>query len=168
MRTQAIMLAASLCVAGCASPLPRTTEPQQAAEQQPTSDTLTTQTAPTLRVISVNSREIREADAGKFTSWVCRDYVQRGNVVLEAGHFNHPKLEGLGFVLYDGGNSGELASYERAGLLHRWDWGWNENRQVHLYSFLMKPDGTGLYYNFSSATAGHKEKADDIFTCQSK
>jgi hypothetical protein len=117
-------------------------------------------------VISVNGREIREADAGEFTSWLCRDYFKRGSVVVEVGHFNHPKLDGLGFVLYDGGNSGDLTSYERAGLLHRWDWGWNDNRYV--YSFLMKPDGTGLYYDFSSATDGHKDKADDVFRCQSR
>lgn len=165
MRMQAVMFAASLCVA-CASP-PTATEPPRANErQQPATSPLATETASAPRVISVNGREIREADAGKFTSWVCQDYVQRGNVVVEVGHFNHPKLSGLGFVLYDGGNSGELASYERAGLLHRWDWGWNENRYV--YSFLMKPDGTGMYYDFSSASGNHKEKADDVFRCQSR
>jgi hypothetical protein len=166
MRTQTIMLATSLCIAACASSPPKTAAPPQATEQQPTSSPPTTETAPAPRVISVNGREIREADAGEFTSWACQDYVQRGNVVVEVGHFNHPKLEGLGFVLFDGGNSGELTSYERAGLLHRWDWGWNENRYV--YSFLMKPDGTGLYYDFSSASGSHKEKADDIFRCQSR
>jgi hypothetical protein len=169
MRIQTIMLAASLCIAGCALPPTKTTAPPQATEQQqPTSSPLTTDTAPAPRVISVDGREIREADAGKFTSWVCRDYFQRGKVVVEVGHFNHPKLDGVGFVIYDGGNSGMLASYERAGLLHRWDWEWNDNRHAFTYSFLMKPDGTGLYYDFSSANGGHKEKADDIFRCQSR
>lgn len=169
MKTQTIMLAASLCLAGCASPPTKTTAPPQATEQQqPTSNALATDTAPAPRVISVDGREIREADAGKFTSWVCRDYFQRGNVVVEVGYFNHPKLDGVGFVIYDGGNSGLLASYERAGLLHRWDWGWNDNRHAFTYSFLMKPDGTGLYYDFSSAPAGHKDKADDIFRCQNR
>ena len=152
MRAQTIMLAASLVIAGCASPS-KTTTPLPAAEQQPTSSPPAAEAASASREISVNGREIREADAGKFTSWICRDYVQRENVVLEVGHFNHPKLEGLGFVLYDGGSSGEIASYERAGLLHRWDWGRNVNRDVYVYSFLMRPDGTGLYYDFSSATS---------------
>ena len=168
MRIQTIMLAASLCIAGCASPPQKTAAPPQAAEEQPASSPLTTKTAPAPRVISLNGREIREADAGEFTSWICRDYFKRGKVVVEVGHFNHPKLKGAGFVLYDGGNSGDLASYERAGLLHRWDWGWNKNRHAFTYSFLMKRDGTGLYYDFSSATDGRKEKADDIFRCQSR
>jgi len=169
MRAPVILLAASLCVTGCASQPPGTTEPPRAHEQQqPTTSAHATETAPGPRVISVNGREIREADAGAFTSWVCRDYFQRGNVVVEVGHFSHPKLSDLGFVLYDGGNSGELTSYQREGLLHRWDWGRNDSRDVYVYSFLMKPDGTGLYYDFSSATAGHKDKADDIFRCQSR
>ena len=165
MRTQAIMLAATLCVAGCAS-LSKTTEPPQATKQQPASGPLTTDTAPAPRVITVDGKEVSEADAGEFTSWVCQDYLQRGNIVVEAGFFNHPQLDGVGFVLYDGGNTGELASYKRAGLLHRWDWGWNDTRYV--YSFLIKPDGTGLFYDFSSAIDGYMEKADNIFRCQSR
>ena len=174
MRTQTIMLAASLSVAGCASPPPKTTAPPQAIEQQqqqqqqPTSDPITTETASAPRVISVNGREISEADAGEFTSWICRDYFERGNVVVEVGHFNHPKLNGLGFVLYDRGNSGDLTSYERAGLLYRWDWGSKGSQHVYTYSLLLKPDGTGLYYDFSAAPDGHKDKADDIFRCRSR
>jgi len=150
MRTRAIMLAASLCVAGCAL--------------QPASKLSTT----TPRVFSLNDREVSEADTGGVTSWVCRNYIEGGKIVVEVGYFNDPQLNSVGFVLYDGKNSGVLASYGRAGLLHRWDWEWNDNRNAYTYSFLIRPDGTGLYYDFSTATDGHKDKADDIFKCQSR
>ena len=41
-----------------------------------------------------------------------------------------------------------LASFEIAGLNPRWDFGYDENLDRYLYAFIIKPDGTGLYYDF--------------------
>ena len=69
----------------------------------------------------------------------------------------------LGFILYDGTNTGEIVLYNRTGLEHRWDWGSKNNS----YSFVIKTDGTGLYYDFSTADDdGRKSKADDIYKCR--
>ena len=68
----------------------------------------------------------------------------------------------LGFVLYDGTNTGDIVLYRRDGLSRRWDWGTTGS-----YSFIIKSDGTGLFYDFSTADdAGIKSKADDIYKCR--
>jgi len=68
----------------------------------------------------------------------------------------------LGFVLYDGTNTGDIVIYRRDGLDRRWDWG----APGSSYSFVIETDGTGLYYDFSTADDdGFKSNADDIFKC---
>ena len=118
-----------------------------------------TQSGP--RVLILNGKQISEEDTGGFTSWYCKDYVYGGPVLVEVGFFGNTKYKGLGFVLYDGGYKGELAHYQRVGLEHRWDWGPNQND----YAFVIKPDGTGLYYDFSSAKNGQSIKARDVYKC---
>ncbi len=90
--------------------------------------------------------------------WYCQDFVDGGRILVEVGFFGDPSLEGLGFILYDGGYSGELTYYRRAGIEHRWDWGPNETD----YAFVIQPDGTGLYYNFSSVS---RAKASEVYRC---
>ncbi len=70
-----------------------------------------------------------------------------------------------GFILFDGTNEGERTKYHREGLNQRWDWGELEGREASRYSVIIKPDGTGLFYDFNTAVDGTKEKADDIFRC---
>jgi hypothetical protein len=114
------------------------------------------------RSIILDDEVISEKDVGGFTSWYCRDYVyeERG-VLLEFGYFNDPKFAGLGFILYDGGYTGEFTLYQRTGVEHRWDWGPNDTD----YSFVIKPDGTGLYYDFSNTPKGESIKARDVYKC---
>ena len=69
----------------------------------------------------------------------------------------------LGFVLYDDTNTGDIALYERRGIRHRWDW----SSESSNYAFTIKSDGTGLFYDFSTANDdGMKSQADDIFKCR--
>jgi hypothetical protein len=139
-----------------------------------------------LRTIILNDEELTEYESGQFISWKCRDYSDGSNVLVELGHIelieeqlDTEAIEGmdgktkpllkaildkklqLGFVLYEGTNKGELAFYGRRGLNHRWDWG-PEGK----YSFIIKPDGTGLFYDFTTAKDGSKDKADDIYKCK--
>ena len=68
----------------------------------------------------------------------------------------------LGFVLYDGTNTGDIVIYERKGLRHSWGWG----SVGSSYAFIIKTDGTGLFYDFSTADDdGIKHEADDIYKC---
>jgi len=138
-----------------------------------------------LRTIVLNNEEITENMPGQFPSWRCKDYSGRGPTLVELGYIdlteeelNMEELETmdealkefiqailgkklqLGFVLYEGTNRGELTFYGRRGLNHRWDWGPEEK-----YSFIIKPDGTGLFYDFTTSEDGTKEKADDVYKC---
>lgn len=98
----------------------------------------------------------KDTDSG-FTSWKCQDSIYGGKTLAEFGYFS---INGttFGFVLYNGGNEGEATSYKRTGLNLRWDWG--ENGQ---YSFVLKPDNTGLYYDFTGVPAGESTEPKSIY-----
>lgn len=114
----------------------------------------------TEKVELVNGVSIAVNDLGGITSWVCRDYIDEGRILIETGFYNDPKSVGFGFVLFDGSDSGTFTSHGRDGINHRWNWGPNGNS----YAFIIKPDGTGLYYEFMGKKTA--EKASDIFKCK--
>jgi len=116
------------------------------------------------RTIIVNGEAISEVDAGGFTSWIAKDFVEGGPVLLEVGFFGNPLLKGFGFVLYDGGNTGERALYRRTGLEHRWDSG----PRVTDYALVIRPDGTGLYYDSFSDPSGESAKATRVYKCHQR
>jgi hypothetical protein len=114
------------------------------------------------RTIILYSDTISEYDVGGFVSWRCyafSDY-DKERLLLEVGKFGDTKLEGLGYILYDGGYMGTSTNYRRTGIEHRWDWGYGNQ-----YTFVIKSNGTGLYYDFSNAEFGESIKARDIFKC---
>ena len=113
------------------------------------------------RSIILNGENFSENDVGGFVSWFCYDYINE-KLSLEVGTFGDPKLEGLGYILYDGGYIGELTSYRRTGIEHRWDWG---GPNGSTYAFVIKSDGTGLYYDFSNVKPGESTRARDVFKC---
>lgn len=39
------------------------------------------------------------------------------------------------------------AEFRVSGINRRWDWGWSTG--AYRYSFVVEPDGTGLYYDFA-------------------
>jgi len=62
-----------------------------------------------------------------------------------------PALTRTGFFLLAGDKTTTRAHYFRDGLDHRWNWLGADVR--FKYSFIITPDGTGLYYDFSSSRA---------------
>ncbi|ADK81925.1 hypothetical protein [Sediminispirochaeta smaragdinae] len=121
-----------------------------------------TQTGP--RTIILNGEEISEEDVGGFISWYGQDFIEAGPIIVEVGFFGDPNLEGLGFILYDGGFTGELTYYRRTGLEHRWDWGPNETD----YAFVIQTDGTGLYYDFTKVKKGKSTTASAVYICHKR
>ncbi|PML94458.1 hypothetical protein [Vibrio breoganii] len=113
------------------------------------------------RIITLDGVEITEDFSGQFVSWKCRDFVYDTDTLVEVGYLSEQLT--AGFVLYDGGDSGELTYYERKGINHRWNWGGDNG--IH-YSFVIKPDGTGLFYDFSNTKPGEVIKAGQVFKCQ--
>ncbi len=58
------------------------------------------------------------------------------------------------------------ASFKVAGLDRRWDFGHDTTANgLWPYAFLIKPDGTGVYYDFSLSTDG-TAKPSQIFQCE--
>lgn len=118
------------------------------------------------RKIILNDKTISEDDTGGFVSWFCyssSDYDKK-HLLLEVGTFGNPELNRLGYILYDGGYIGEFTFYERTGIELRWDWGPNDTD----YSFVIKSDGTGLYYDFTNVKKGESTKPKAIFKCYKK
>lgn len=98
----------------------------------------------------MDGKEYKEDIAGGFNSWYCYDLVNletlgKGPIRLELGLFGDPMFSSIGYLLYDGGYSGQMTVYQRDGLEHRWDWGPKGNE----YAFIIKTDGTGLYFDFT-------------------
>jgi hypothetical protein len=117
------------------------------------------------RTIILDDTIISEEDVGGFTSWFCYDFVyEEKGILLEVGFFGNSGLKNSGYILYGGGYTGEFAKYRRIGIEHRWDWGPNGND----YAFVIKADGTGLYYDFSNANEGERIKANDVFKCYTR
>ena len=112
------------------------------------------------RTLIIGDETISEEDVGGFTSWYCKDFISRDRIVIEVGIFNDALMDFLGFILYDGGYTGEIAIYQRTGLEHRWDWGENA-----AYAFVLRTDGTGLYYDFTTVSEGESTKARAVYRC---
>lgn len=100
-----------------------------------------------------------EGGVGEFTSWECEDYLDGGPTVVEVGFFDYEGYP-IGFVLFDGGDRGSQAWYERAGLEH--EWLWDE------YIFVIETDGTGLYYDFRGVPEGGSTKPSAVYECSPK
>ena len=113
------------------------------------------------RSIILDGDTYSETDIEDFVSWRCGDFVNNYGTLVEVGTFTHSKVSGLGFILYDGGYSGEHTKDTRKGINHRWDWGPNGSE----FAFIIKPDGTGLFYDFSYTPSGEQIKANDVYKC---
>ena len=113
------------------------------------------------RTIILDGEMISEVDVIQFTSWYCKDYIDGEQTVVEVGFYDDIIFNKLGFILYDGGYSGEKTYYNRTGLEHRWDWGPNKTN----YSFVIKTDGTGVYYDFSTVPDGESTKGKSVYKC---
>lgn len=114
---------------------------------------------------SVKQEQQSRTEAKFAETWWCTDYFQKDKYVLTA-------------VVYKGLSSAQQKGkvwisdvdvdpdfemiYELDGINRRWNWGLSGNG-VYDYSFIIKPDGTGLYYNFR-----HKDtnvEASEVFRC---
>lgn len=116
------------------------------------------------RTIILDGAKISESDVGGFTSWYCKDFYNGGRILVEVGFFGDPKFEGVGFILYDGGYSGLSTKYQRTGLNHRWDWDWDGS--AFDYTFTIKPDGFGQYYDFTIVPKGQDTSPSATYQCK--
>ena len=117
------------------------------------------------RTLVLDGEFVSEKSARGFTCWYCKDYINGGKTLIEVGIMgSSPKNGYNGFILYDGGYEGKMTFYYRDGINHRWDWGKDVDGTFD-YSFVLKTDGTGSYYDFSSVKAGESKKPSQLFKC---
>jgi len=101
---------------------------------------------------TLDAKEFR----GEWVSWLCRDFIDNDDVLLEVGIFD--ESNDAGFILFDGGSTGTFVEYRRRGLVRVWTWS--------DYAFVIKPDGTGKYYDFRGVDGGVAVAPKDVFKCK--
>lgn len=104
-------------------------------------------------MLSLSGYSISETEFGGVERWYAVDLYNYESLIdevrFQVGFF---KNDNIGFILYGDGTIGEIAYFSRDGLDLRWDWG--RKGKGFKYSFVIEPDGTGLYYDFSTSKDG--------------
>lgn len=107
------------------------------------------------RQLYLSGYSLSETDFGGVERWYAVDKYNYDSLINEVrfqvGYF---KENDIGFILYGTETIGEEAHFSRDGLNLRWDWGSDSYGTSYKYSFVIEPDGTGLYYDFSASKDG--------------
>ena len=114
------------------------------------------------RTLDLDGIAVNEQDYGGCVRWYATDTYSDDfvkPVYFQVGYFQENEI---GFVLYGDGTTGTEAVFEREGLNLRWDWGFDG--YYYIYSLIMEPDGTGLYYDFSTSSDG-VGKPSSLYKC---
>ena len=94
-------------------------------------------------------------------TWQCFNFFDsdRDNVLFEVfGAMPAGEQYGLGIVSIGGFVQG--ATFYIDGLDRRWDFGDN------VYSFIITPDGTGTYFDFSNVEEGESTEPSEAYKCE--
>lgn len=87
---------------------------------------------------------------------------------MEVGYFVdpdiHPDRGEAGFILFDGGYSGQLAIYERKGLNHTWFW----CDEASYYLFAILTNDAGAYSDVINVPDGESAPILHIFKCKKR
>ena len=59
-----------------------------------------------------------------------------------------------------------VTTYEVQGFNHRWDFGPLTDGGGHTYAFVIEPDGTGRYFDFSLADEDGRVRSSQIYICK--
>ena len=171
MQTTALyLLALPVLVCGCMlEAVPNDSAPVVAGELRSPSPPLTSSDPRRARTLLLSHPDFdaEKGLVGDFPSWVCRDQDPRmadltgaeSRILVEVGWFTDPELDGLGFVLFDGSESGAAAIYRRTGLERRWDWEDEHGK----YAFVVDSKGNGAYYDFTGVEEGDSVSPDQYF-----
>ena len=98
--------------------------------------------------------------------WECREWLEDRARVLVTLWWSvgmSPGETGYGWVTFSAASFPAISNLD--GLSMRWNWGPDEDGTWD-YSFVIEPDGTGKYVDFSGASRGEKVSADSIYTCE--
>lgn len=104
-----------------------------------------------------------EQEYGEFITWRCKDRIEEyGKTLIEVGLSSLPELQEVGFILFDGTNSGTFTTYSREGIAHRWSWGGEDMRD---YAITINPSGDGYYFDLRAAEPGETTTSKEAYKC---
>ncbi len=101
---------------------------------------------------SIKEEQQSHTESKFAETWWCKDYVKRDNyiltaVVYEKGRLSSVQQKGKIWINDVDIDPDFQMIYRLDGIDRRWNWGLSSNSGYD-YSFVVKPDGTGLYYSF--------------------
>ena len=123
------------------------------------------------RSITAFNSKIYLSNLGKFNSWRCYDALdyREKKTIVEVFNFYNFDIKNTGIILFDGGNSGKVTTYQRNGINHRWNFDLDSD-DSYIYSFVIKSNGNALYYDFSSkpknSSGGKTASPSQSFKCR--
>ena len=116
--------------------------------------------------LSVSEDDVEDAGPSEEI-WRCFALSDRNKdaplLILFRSTSGNEAVDLIGMVFVAG--TAHAAQFRVAGLDRRWDFDYNEGRGAFRYAFVIEPDGTGAYYDFSTSDDG-TAKAKQIFRCQ--
>lgn len=155
-------------LAGQMPPFPAAIQRHTLLVELPLTYRLGAQSRSTPHSIDIGAADPRHAEPEEVVrgeGWVC--YAEN----------DERKVEPALVLVYVVSNRGEVfasvkaagvehsASFKVAGIHRRWDFGYDESEDAYLYAFVIKANGTGLYYDFSFSTRD-RVRASDVFACE--
>jgi hypothetical protein len=97
--------------------------------------------------------------AAVLEEWECKDFISPANVLVTA-RINDGRTTGAISVA----GVTHQTDFLVAGFDRRWDFG-KRRDGYYTYSFIISPDGTGKYYDFSGSETA---KPSMLMTCQQR
>lgn len=117
-----------------------------------------------LMVVPAGASAQDEFDGAMVEQWDCREFSEdNGKILIRLWRASGMK-EGFGYLEYAGISIPALFTLD--GLSLRWNWELGHD-DTWEYSFAIKPDGTGLFYDFSGVEKGSSTTARDVYSCKS-
>ncbi|MDE0472643.1 MAG: hypothetical protein OXH57_11965 [Ekhidna sp.] len=101
-----------------------------------------------------------EVNEDEVTCFKCT-LKPNGTSIWTAAYFNKDKT---GFIHIEG-VGGTYTNYGKEGLNHRWDYGLDSEGNYR-QAFIVLPDRTGLFYDFSNAEPGESVSPTEEFNCE--
>lgn len=99
--------------------------------------------------------------------WFDDAEIQKETVLVKLFAYTCPDEEsGFGYVTpSDRVGLGQEASFKFQGLEYIWLFGLDGQSGYYDYTFTIRPDGTGLYYDFSNSKEGGSVRPSQIYSC---
>ncbi len=113
--------------------------------------------------------QTKESSSTTTEKWQCFDLwdsYEKTALVKLTRTIEKDERSGFGEVLVAGVTHKALFRVE--GLNRRWDFGKETRTGAYSYAFVIEPDGTGVYLDFSHVEPGVQIKGSQFFNCVSR